>query len=180
MRLTINLATRVHIDMRRLNLLTAGVIALLLLFLAVNVRTVATCLGSIKRLDSGIAVLEGKTKKVMGAAVPEKEYQALLARIKFANGVIEQKTFDWLTLFDWLESVVPDGITFTAIEPSAKDGGMKLTGMAKGLGNLRMLMENLEGSKFFSDVYLMSQTETQVSQGEKGIAFLITCRANYK
>ncbi|HTP64008.1 MAG TPA: PilN domain-containing protein [Geobacteraceae bacterium] len=180
MRLTINLATRIHINMGRLNLLIAGAIALLLLLLTANALKIAADFGEIKRLDGAIALLEGKARKSAGAAVPDKDYQALLNRIRFANAVIERKSFDWLTLFDRLESVVPDGIVITALDPSAKDGGMKLNGMAKGFGNLRKLVENLEDSKFFGDVYLVSHAETQVAQSEKGIGFQITCRTVYK
>ncbi len=94
--------------------------------------------------------------------------------------MIEQKSFDWLMLLDRLESVVPDGIAITAIEPSIKDGGLKLGGVAKGFGNIRKLVENLEDSKFFTDVYLVNQSEMQVSQAEKGLAFNISCKVAYK
>ncbi|HEX9023074.1 MAG TPA: PilN domain-containing protein [Geobacteraceae bacterium] len=178
MRLTINLATRVYVNTRQLNICIAAAIALLLLVMAAVCGNIAADLGAAKRLKDGIAVLEGKSRK--GAAVPEKDYQALLARIRFANGVIEQKTFDWLMLFDRLEGVVPDGIAISSIEPSAKDGGLRLSGVAKGFGNLRNFVENLEGSKFFTDVYLVSQSELQVSPAEKGLSFNITCKAAYK
>jgi type IV pilus assembly protein PilN len=180
MRLTINLATKIYINTRRLNFLIAAAFALLLVLLLVNVRNIAMDLGAMKHLNYGIAILEGKAKKTNGAAVPDKEYQDLLARIKFANGLIEQKTFNWLMLFDKLESIVPDGVAIDAIEPSPKDNGLKLDGMAKGFGNLREFMENLEDSKYFTDIYLVSQSDTQISQNQKGISFNITCKAKYK
>jgi len=180
MRLTINLATRIYINMRRLNTFIVAAIALLIILLLVNVRNIATDFGEIQRLNNGIAILEGKTKKVTSEAVPEKEYETLLARIKFANGLIEQKTFNWLMLLDKLEGVVPDGIAIASIEPSPKDDGLKLAGMAKNFGNLKKFMENLEESKYFTDTYLVGQSDTQVSPSQKGIGFNITCKAKFK
>jgi type IV pilus assembly protein PilN len=180
MRLTINLATRIYINKRRLNFFIVAAFALMILLLLVNVRNIATEFGDIQRLNHGIATFEGKAKKSTSEAVPDKEYQALLTRIKFANGLIEQKTFNWLMLLDKLESIVPDGIAIAAIEPSLKDDGLKLAGMAKNFGNLRKFMENLEESKYFTDIYLVGQSDTQVSPSQKGIGFNITCKAKYK
>ncbi len=180
MRLTTNLATRVYIDMRKVNFLIAGAMALLLILLSVIVAGIVEDLGTIHRLNKGIAALEGKSAKGGGSAVSDRDYQDLLARIRFANGIIEKKAFDWLTLFNMLENVVPDGIALSAIEPDPKERGLKIGGLAKGFGNIRKLMENLEDSKFFTDVYLVSQSATQVSQNENGISFQITCKAAYK
>jgi len=180
MRLTINLATRIYIDKRRVNVFIFAAVTLLILLLLVNVRSIATDFGDIQRLKHGIAIFEGKTKKTTSDVVPDKEYQALLARIKFANGLIETKTFNWLMLLDKLESVVPDGIAIASIEPSPKDEGLKLSGMAKNFGNLKKFMENLEESKYFTDIYLVSQSDAQVSPDQKGLGFNITCKAKYK
>jgi type IV pilus assembly protein PilN len=179
MRLTINLATRIYINTRRLNIFIAVALTLLTLFLLFNAREIVTGYGEKRRLAHGIALLEGKVKNAKSSTVPEKEYQALLVRIKFANVIIEQKTFDWLMLFDKLENVVPDGITLASIEPSPKDGGLKLAGIAKNFGNLRKFMENLENSGYFTGIYLVSQSDTQVSESRKGISFNITCKAKY-
>jgi len=166
--------------MRRLNLSVIAAFALLVILLLVNVRNIATELGDMERLNRGIALLEGKAKKTTSEAVPQKDYQALLARIKFANGLIEQKTFNWLMLLDKLEELVPDGIAISAIEPSPKDEGLKLDGMAKNFGNLKKFMENLEESKYFTDSYLLGQSDVQMPPNQKGIGFHITCKAKYK
>ena len=180
MRLTINLATRIYINMRRLNLFIAGAFILLTLLLLVNARNIAEGFVEKGKLSHGIKVLEGSARETKNTAVPEKEYHALLASIKFANGIIEKKSFDWLTLFDKLESVVPEGIAIASIEPSPKDNGLKLAGMAKNFGNLRKFMENLEESKLFTEVYLVSQSNIQGQDGRNGTGFSITCKAKYR
>ena len=180
MRLTINLATRIYINMKRLNFFIAGVLVLLTLLLLFNAIKITSGFKEKGRLSHGITVLEGKTRKMKSAEVPEKQYQSLLSSIRFANGIIERKTFDWLMLFDRLESVVPDGIAISSIDPSPKDNGLKLAGMAKSFGNLRKFVENLEESKFFTEVYLVSQSEAQGPDGRNATGFNITCKATYK
>jgi type IV pilus assembly protein PilN len=116
--------------------------------------------------------LEGKGRGRVG----EKEYQNLLARIRFANAVIAQKSFNWLQLLDRLESVVPDGVAMTSIEPDLKGGGVKLAGVARSFAELRRFAENLEGSKFFTEVYLLGNAERKISESQKGMNFTITCK----
>jgi type IV pilus assembly protein PilN len=181
MRLTINLATRIYINTRRLNYIVVAAFALMIFLLLANVRNIATDLGELRLLNQRIAKLEAKTMKSANeAVVPDKEYQALLASIKFANGLIEQKTFNWLMLLDKLEGIVPDGVAIVSIEPSPKDEGLKLEGIAKNFGNLRKFMENLEDSKYFTDIYLLGQADTLVLPGQTGIGFHITCKAKFK
>ena len=180
MRLTINLATRIYINTRRLNLFIAGAATLLTLLLLFNISKVVTDFTEMHRLTKETAALEGKTRGAQSAVVPEKEYKALLARIGFANGIIEKKAFNWLALLDKLEGVVPDGIALASIEPNPKDSVLKLAGIAKSFGSLRKFMENLEDSQYFTGIYLVSQAETQVSAGQKGINFTITAKALYR
>jgi type IV pilus assembly protein PilN len=180
MRLTINLATRIYINKRRLNFFIACAFIILTLLLLVNGRKIAAGFGDKGRLDQGIKVLEGKARETKTSPVPEKEYQALLSSIKFANGIIEQKSFDWLMLFDRLESVVPEGIAIASIEPSPKDDGLKLAGMARNFANLRKFVENLEESNFFTEVYLVSQSNVQGPEGRNVTGFNIACKAKYR
>jgi type IV pilus assembly protein PilN len=179
MRHSINLATRIYINTSRFNFLIVSAIAILIFILLFNVRTIANELGEMKKLNQSLDHLEGKVGVAKGAAINEKDYQALLVRIKLANSIIEEKTFDWLMLLDRLEAVVPEGIALVSIEPS-KDGGLKLAGIAKNFGNLRKYMENLEDSRYFTDVYLVGQSDSQQSDGRRGISFNITCKAIYK
>ncbi len=176
---SINLATRIYINTSRLKFFIVCALILLISILLLNLRNSATDLGEMKRLNQKLDLLGGKAGAAKGATINEKEYQKLLARIKLANAIIEQKTFDWLMLLDRLETVVPDGISLVSIEPS-KNGELKLAGIAKNFGNLRNYMENLEDSRYFAEVYLVSQSVLQQSDGRQGISFNITCKAIYK
>ena len=52
--------------------------------------------------------------------------------------------------------------------------------MAKNFQILRKFLENLEDSKFFTDIYLLSQSEAKVDETQKGISFSVSCKADVK
>ena len=153
MRLTINLATRRYLNLRRLNawLIVGGLIALALLVF--EVRECAYTQGDLQRIRAAQA-----------------------ARFAFANALIRRKTVNWLRLLDCLEEVVPNGVALSQIEPDQRDQLLKVSGVARGFDNLRALLENMEQSRNFSEVYLLSQSETKVGLTQKGITFAVTCK----
>jgi len=175
MRFRINLATRTYINAGQLKAAIAAAVTLLALLLLINIQRLAANSGETKRLQNELGVSKGG-----GRVVSDLEYQAILARIKFANGVIEKKTFDWLALLDKLEMVVPDGISLTEIEPDIRENGLKVSGVARNFKNLRRFMENLEGSATFTDVYLLGQGLPSSGENFKGINFNIACKVDFK
>ncbi|HEY6874436.1 MAG TPA: PilN domain-containing protein [Geobacteraceae bacterium] len=179
MRFKINLATKIYIDTRLLKFSTVVTVLLLVVLLFINIKSSAEKTAEMQRLSRESAVSDDKSKTV-GKGVSEKEYLALLNRISFANSVIEKKAYNWLALLDSLEQVVPDGVAISSIEPDSKNQGLKLSGIALNFNNLRMFMEHLEASKFFSDVYLESQGDVKLGDPKlstvQGITFSLTCR----
>jgi type IV pilus assembly protein PilN len=118
--------------------------------------------------------------KVAGKGVSGKEYSAVLAKIEFANSVIERKSFNWLALLDRLEMVVPDGVAISSVEPDAKSQTLKLSGVGRNFRKLRTLMENLEDSKYFTEVYLLNQGNAKLGDNTQGVTFSLTCKASIK
>ncbi len=176
MQLKLNLATRTYIDAGRLNAAIVAAVAILGVVLFFQVREVSINAGEMQRLTRETASTPGKAK----GEIPAKDYQALLARIHFANDIIARKTFNWLALFDKLEGVAPDGVAFSSINPDLKGKTLKLAGVARNFRNLRQLMENLEGSNYFTDVYLESQSEMSLAGNKKATGFTISCKVNYQ
>jgi len=174
MRLTINLATRRYLNLRLLNAVLLACFVLLgalAVFAVGKIAQNAGELSRIQRLSGGIGSGTG------GAQVSEAQLKGLGARIRFANAAIEKKSVNWLILLDLLEEVVPSGVALTQIEPPAKrEQTLKITGVARDFANLRIFLENLESSKTFSEVYLLSQTETKVGLTQRGLSFNITCK----
>jgi len=175
MRLTINLATRRYINLRRLNALLVACFLLLGALLIFKVREVAYNQAELARIRQLSASTGGRP----GQTVSEAQLQALSARIRFANGLIEKKTTNWLSLLNRLEEVVPDGVSLTQLEPSQREQLLKVNGAARNFASLRTFMENLEQSENFSEVYLLSQNEKKVGLTQQGIDFAITCKVTY-
>jgi Tfp pilus assembly protein PilN len=175
----INLATRVYVDNRVTSLCLAAAVVLLLVLLAVDCVSIAQNAGEIKTLNGQLTAMEGKGRTAAKGVSP-KNYQELLARIGFANSVIERKAYNWQQLLDRLELVVPEGVAVSTIVPDPKTRLLRLTGTARAFGNLRTFMEHLEDSRFFTDVYLLSQGETRLADKSPAINFAITCKVAMK
>jgi len=172
MKLTINLATRRYVNLRQLNLLLLFGFALsggLALFNGVAVARNASEISRIDGLIRGIDTRSG------GVPVSAAQLKAQGSRIRFANAIIEKKTVNWLSFLDYLEEVVPAGVTLTEITPDRMQQ-LKIRGVARTFGNLRTLLETMERSKNFSEVYLLSQSDTKVGLTQKGITFNLSCK----
>lgn len=176
MKLTLNLATRRYLNMRLLNASLLGAFLLLGGLLLFNVRQVAYNQAELGRLKNLVAT-GGSSRPGQPTVTPE-QMKALEAKIGSANAVIARKSVNWLSLLDRLEEVVPDGVALTQLEPSQREQLLKVNGVARTFSNLRALLENMERSKNFSEVYLLAQSETKVGLTQKGISFSITCKVN--
>ena len=172
MRFDINLATRYYINARRINLAVAAAVILLGVVLAWNITTFTTVSSEIGRLAADVA---GKGSGGL-KNVSQQEYQALLGKISAANAIIARKSYNWLGLLDQLEGVVPDGVSISSLTPDTKGNALDISGVALNFKGLRTFVEQLEGSRFFTDVFLVSQAENKVSDTQKGITFSITCK----
>jgi type IV pilus assembly protein PilN len=172
MRLTTNLATRRYINLRRLD---AG---LVICFVLLGVLALFKA-GELTRNAAEISRLKGLTSESPGRPgaprVSEAQLKAQEARIAFANGVIEKKTVNWLNLLDHLEEVVPSGVALSQLDPD-RAHGLKITGSARSFANLRELMENMERSKNFSEVYLLNQSDAKVGLTQQGVNFSLSCK----
>lgn len=171
----INLATRIYINTRVLKACSLGAVVLLLFLLFVNISNIAAKTGEIKNLTNQIAAMDEKFK-ASNKGMTEKEYSSLPARISFANATIEKKMYNWLELLDKLELVVPDGVAVSSIDPDMKSQALRLSGVARSFKNLRVFMEHLEDSKFFTEVYLLGQSDIKLADATQGISFNLSCK----
>lgn len=172
----INLATRTYLDRRKFNIIAGAACFVLILLLFFNISMVAGNAGKLSRMGKEIGLYSGKDT----GSVPQKDYQEVVSRITFANEIIAMKTFNWMSLLDGLESVVPDGVAISAVDPKPKTGDLGIAGAARSFSGLQQLMENLENSSYFTDVYLTGQSAISVGETQKGISFSINCKVNLK
>jgi type IV pilus assembly protein PilN len=175
MRLNINLATRTYVNSSRLNSALAALLFILVLILLFELKTVADIAGESAKIKDELAALE---RKSTGAARPvaEQDYQRLIAQVRYANSIISRKTYNWVALLDNLEAVTPDGIAITQIEPDPKTMGLKISGATLSFSRLRTLLENMEQSSVFTEIYLLSQAQAKVGESQKGMSFSINCQ----
>ena len=177
MRFTLNLATRTYINSRQVNLFLACAGILLTLSAAGFAFTVLGNSDREEKLRRQLAAVDARVK-AGGKGISDKEYQSLLGKIKFANGIIRRKSFNWLGFLTWMETVVPDGVMVTSLEPSLKDGKLTVSGVARNFGLMRKFLENMEDSRFFTDIYLLSQAEAKADETQKGVSFSVSCKAD--
>lgn len=176
MRFAINLATRRYLNLRRLNACLVAALAVLALLLVFRVREAAYNRADITRIGT-----PGAPAGRPGApAVGEAQLASQSARVAFANALIDRKTFNWLGLLDRLEEVVPTGVALSSIQPDPHQPQLlKIGGVTRSFGSLRTLLENMERSRGFSDVYLLAQSQTKIGKTQQGITFSVSCRVNY-
>lgn len=177
MKLTINLATRRYINMRRLNTLLVAGLVILAPLLVYQVREIGhnqAEIGKIGRQAAAAGVPVG------APAVSAEQMQSLEKRIASANDLIDMKTVNWLGLLDKLEAVVPAGVALDQVQPSLRDQTLRVTGVARSFANLRSLLENMDRSPDFAEVYLLSQTELKVGQTQQGYNFALSCKVDYR
>ncbi len=175
MNFRINLATRVYVNTGLLKFWTSAALLVLALLMVANVWGIAADVGERKSLERQVAAMSEKFKSA-NKGMTEKDYAALQARINFANATIEKKMYNWLELLDRLEQVVPEGVAITSLDPDPKDRALKLVGVTRNFRNLRTFLEHLEGSKYFTDVYLLSQAEMKLADVSQGITFTLSCK----
>jgi type IV pilus assembly protein PilN len=174
MRLTINLSTRVYIDKKKLRIFSVLIIIAILALLGFEVRSISGKIDEINRFKREIAVLDNKAKE-SHRTVSESDYKSILARVGFANSIIVKKTYNWLELLDRLELLIPEGTAITSIDPDPKGKSVRLSGVAINFNNLRLFMEHLEESKYFTDVYITGQSNAKLTENMQGLTFTLSC-----
>lgn len=170
MNLQLNLATKIYVDFRKVNLTIALLLTIVLVWLSVDVFVMVNNYGEIQTLKGNTLNLRAKGG---GAKISDTEYSRMLEKIKFANDILEKRSYDWLSLLDNMEQVMPSGVSLNSLVPEAKGGQLKLSGSAVNFAAVRTFVENLEKSNKFTEVFLTDQMHMK----GKGINFSVTCRA---
>jgi type IV pilus assembly protein PilN len=164
MNLYLNLASRAYVNRQGLYLSYTLLIALLTVFLlllgnsyyrlhADNGRIAA----QLEEINRDLGFQGSASQEISSPA-----YQQLQGRIALANQLLVKDSFRWTELLDHLEEVVTDGVRIRSIQPDYRQGGLKLTGVARGLGDLRSFLDRLIASPHFSEVFLLDQANVTV------------------
>ncbi len=173
MNFNINLATKVYVDFRKVNICFAIAGVVVAFWLMLSIYTAVNYAAEMQKLTDYKAKLSHGTN---ARKVSEKEYTAFLANLKNVNSILYKRSFDWLLLFANLEQLVPEGVALREVVPADKGAVVRLSGSARSFSAVRRFIENLESSKTFGDIYLTSHTALKDGP-QKGITFSVTCKA---
>lgn len=179
MRYSINFATRTHIDHRMLNRAGFGVIAVLLIMAGWNISRVSSNMGEQSRLNADIAALQVRVG-IKSGGPGQYELNRQKAHVRFYNEIIERKSTNWLKLLDVLENATPAGISLSSLSPKKDMNEWTLTGNARSFKAVEQYLEQLESSKNFSDILLLSHTTMDKKEKSSGVQFVVSCKVLYQ
>jgi Tfp pilus assembly protein PilN len=174
MNFSINLATRVYVDFKKVNICFAFAAVTLFFWLLFALSTCIDNAGKIKKLADYKARLSQGTEI---KKISESDYTAFLANVKNVNSILYKRSYDWLALLSNLERFVPKGVALKGLEPSDKGAVLRLSASARSFSGVRKFIENLENSKVFSEINLTDQTATKEG-GQKWLNFTVTCKVS--
>lgn len=166
MRLDINLAREPFRSHKLFYALAAAVGVLGLVVLAVEVAALAGTISARSRLGSEIAGLQAAIAKDRAATthlastLQKADLQDTIAEAATVRSLVLRRRFDWDGLFRELEAVLPGRVKLTAIQPQVqeKESIVVLEGVAKSLADQNDLVQKLEESQGFSQVFVNSQS----------------------
>lgn len=175
MKFNINLATRFYVNFQRVNLFFLLAFSIIIIWISSCVYTVTANFAELRKLSidkSRLATKSGKDQ------VSESDYNKMLEEVKSVNSILSKRSVNWLTLFYNLEMLVPEGVALRGLEPESKGETLKISGSARSFAFIRKFMENLEGSRNFTEIYLTDHASVKIGSSQKGINFSVTCKAN--
>ncbi len=167
MRLSINLASRRHVNQRATRLIfwifSAFLLALLVwqgnLYVQ-DYRLAATYRSHMEELK---AQLQGEQSERIDPEVIAQQQKAY----DLAERLIIRDSFRWTGLFDRMEALLPKGVSLLSFNPNYAEESLSISGLAKDLKALQALLDNLQDEKF-EPVYLNSQAQVEVDNGRGG------------
>ena len=176
MRITVNLATRPYIELGpivlRLRILMAFLALLALAGLASSHLLE-------KKLEAAQAKLNAVHVKVLAAQTErraniqrmhEPANAAILTRAHFLNALFLRKSFSWTAVMMDLETVLPEGVQVTSIEPEPTSNGDVMIHLRVSGDRDRavQLVRNLERSKRFREPQLTGEATEAKDLSQQG------------
>jgi type IV pilus assembly protein PilN len=185
MKLSLNLATRLHVDPRLVHLIYALLLGVLTLLLLLNLHYLQTVqsLGEHASADlARLAQQEGpgaKEERETTAA----DWQRLEQEIALANDILLSEGFRWTALLGRLEKVGTSGVRLRSVQPDHRAGSMRISGQARGTDALGTYLDRLLASPDFTDVYLLEQGVARMrnAQGQdvQAISFALVLKGAF-
>ena len=173
MKLSINLASRRHVNQRMFQLsftvLLISLVALLVLQGNSYLKDYRLAKTYQSHLDELKSQLQGKQpERIDPKSVTERQQSYDQAR-----QLLKRDSFRWTALFDRMEVLLPAGVSLLSFHPDYGKKSLQINGLAKNLKSLQALLDNLEAEKF-DPVYLNNQGQTNIDDGRGGKRVALT------
>lgn len=158
MKYSLNLATGIYINHKRLFVVLLLVVFGLLGLLIFNGINFISSTNRISQLEVRLEELrrikrsDNQNSEISGVSLAETA-----AHIGIANEILLLDSYRWTSLLDQLEAHVVDGISISGLQPDYKSGTMKLSGRAETIDDLRKFIDSLSQSDVFTHVFLKDQ-----------------------
>ena len=167
MKLTINLASRRHLNQKMLNMTYSLFIFLLLLVLLIQGKTFFDDYRLAKTYYSHLDALQVDLQGKLPERADPKEQAEQRQTYNQAKELLQRDSFRWTELFDRMERVLPDGVSLKSFNPDYEKNSLAINGTARSLKNLQILLDRIHAESF-QRVYLQRQGEVLVDDGRGG------------
>lgn len=123
-----NLSTRPFYNERAVHAVAAAIAVLVLLITFWQITRVVRLSAYKTELNAAIARDRDEAQRLASEAagirqgLDQKQVAVVAAAAKEANHLIEQRTFSWTQLFNYLESTLPEDVMLTSVSPEFEDG----------------------------------------------------------
>ncbi|MFQ5455514.1 MAG: PilN domain-containing protein [Nitrospirota bacterium] len=163
MKLTINLASKEYLLLKKIKIILYCLSILSLLLFITNIFNLSSyrekevmIRESSVRVKEREKILVSDLKK-RGIDISKKGVNRLKRDVSFANELIEKKRFSWSLFFNDIEEDVSSNISIKAIKPSSQQSSIVINGAALSLKSLTNFIKDLEDSDRFNEVFLTNQ-----------------------
>jgi Tfp pilus assembly protein PilN len=155
-----NLSTRPFYNERAVHALAAVVAILVLAVTAWQVARVVRLSAYKTELNGAIARDRDEAQRLSAEAaairqgLDQKQVAVIASAAKEANHLIEQRTFSWTQLFNYLEATLPPDVMLTSVNPDFEDGVTHLNMEIQGRGGdvIDSFWERLEKTGAFHGI----------------------------
>lgn len=151
---------------------------LVLLFTYVNFQSFSALKSEKKALSVNMEIEKSELVKLKAEASPstgdtEVTIDSAAKKVEEINKILKRNAFSWSELLYSLEIAAPEGVSIKRIKPSYRDKKIRISGVAKGLGSITDLLENLKESKYIKSSFLLRQDIEVVNNTHPAISFEI-------
>ncbi len=161
MKLTLNLASRTYVNERALSLGCLILALMLVVLLLFQARAVLQERERNLSYQKEISTLETQLSSKLPKQFSKEQLATQQEAFQQAQELLQRDAFRWTALFDRLEKLLPEHVSLKNLNPNYQKGSLTIEGVARQLGDLQQLLDNLHAEEF-KQVFLTGQSSVDV------------------